>query len=248
MTDSRGPRCCSGPRHPLSEWADVNLLVDVVNVFVDDDGAFGNPLGIVWSSPSTRRHEQQIAADLGFSATTFIDAVADRVATARIFTPTRELPFAGHPTVGLAAWLGANDDEVDAIKVPAGHVRVRTDGDMVFVTGLPEWTPAFELNRLTSPEEVEAVDPDAYGYGLHYVWAWLDEPAGRVRARIFAPEFGIREDEATGSAAMRLTAEQGRDLDIVQGRGSLLHTHVRYLGRQVEVGGRVSEAGMTELR
>ena len=62
------------------------------------------------------------------------------------------------------------------------------------------------------------------------------------------PAFGIREDEATGSAAMRLTADLGRDLEIVQGRGSLLHTHVRYLGQQVEVGGRVSEAEMTELR
>ena len=83
---------------------------------------------------------------------------------------------------------------------------------------------------------------------MHYVWAWLDEPARRVRARMFAPAFGIREDEATGSAAMRLTAELGRDLEIVQGEGSLLHTHVRYLGQQVEVGGLVSEAEMTELR
>ena len=209
----------------------MNLLVSVVNVFVDDAGAHGNPLGIVWASPSTHKHEQQIAADLGFSETIFIDAVADRVATARIFTPTRELPFAGHPTVGLAAWLRSNGDEVTSINVPAGSVRVRIDGDLVFVAAQPEWAPAFELNQLTSPAEVEAVDPDAYGLGLHYVWAWLDEPAGRVRARIFAPEFGIREDEATGSAAMRLTARLGRDLEIVQGKGSLLQTRGSQHGR-----------------
>ena len=80
------------------------------------------------------------------------------------------------------------------------------------------------------------------------MWAWLDEPAGRVRARIFAPEFGIREDEATGSAAMRLTARLGRDLEIVQGKGSLLQTHGSQLGRHVKVGGRMSEASTTELR
>ena len=222
--------------------------MNVVNVFIDDVGAHGNPLGIVWASPSTRKHEQEIAADLGFSETIFIDAVTDRAATARIFTPARELPFAGHPTVGLAAWLRSSGDEVKTINVPAGSVRVRFDGDLVFATALPEWTPAFELDQLASPAEVEAVDPDAYGLGLHYVWAWLDEPARRVRARMFAPEMRIREDEATGSAAVRLTAELGRDLQIVQGEGSLLYTHVRYLGQQVEVGGRVSEARDTELR
>ena len=216
--------------------------MDVVNVFVDDTGAHGNPLGIVWASPSTRKHEQQIAADLGFSETIFIDGLVDRVATARIFTPRQELPFAGHPTVGLAAWLRSKGDEIKAIKVPAGSVRVRFDGDLVFVTAMPEWTPAFEIARLDTPAEVEAVDPDAYRQGLHYVWAWIDEEARRVRARMFAPELGIREDEATGAAAVRLTAELGRDIEIVQGQGSLLHTHVRYLGQQVEVGGRVSDA------
>lgn len=225
----------------------MNLLVNVVNVFVNEEGAHGNPLGIVWASPSTRKHEQEIAADLGFSETVFIDGVAGGVAKARIFTPTQELSFAGHPTVGLAAWLAAAGDDVKAITVPAGSVRVRVDGDRVFVTALPEWAPAFELNQLSSPEEVAAVDPDAYGAGLHYVWAWLDESQRRVRARVFAPELGVREDEATGSAAVRLTAELGRDLTIVQGRGSILHTHVRYLGQQVEVGGLVSDARVTDL-
>lgn len=226
----------------------MNLLVNVVNVFVDDEGANGNPLGILWASPSTRRHEQDIAADLGFSETVFIDRLADGVASARIFTPTRELPFAGHPTVGLAAWLHSNGDDVRAISVPAGHVRVRVDGDLVFVTALPEWAPEFEIDQLPSPSAVDAVDRDAYAVGLHYVWAWIDEPARKVRARMFAPDLGVREDEATGSAAVRLTAELGRDLEIRQGQGSILRTHVRYLGRQIEVGGRVSEARITELR
>lgn len=226
----------------------MNLIVNVVNVFVDPAGAHGNELGIVWASPSTRKHEQAIAADLGYSETIFIDGVADGAASARIFTPARELPFAGHPTVGLAAWLRDNGDEVKDINVPAGSVRVRFDDDLVFVRALPAWAPPFELDQLDTPDDIDAVDPDAYGMGLHYVWAWLDEPQKRVRARMFAPEYGIREDEATGSAAVRLTAELGRDLEIVQGQGSVLHTHVRYLGQQIEVGGRVSPARALELR
>lgn len=225
----------------------MSLLIDVVNVFIDDAGRFGNPLGILWSSPATRGHEQQIAADLGFSETIFIDEATRGEARARIFTPAAELPFAGHPTVGLAAWLHAAGDDIRAIVVPAGEVRVRIDGDLVFVRALPEWAPPFELEQLESVAAVDAVDPDAYGIGLHYVWSWVDEAAGSVRARMFGPELGIREDEATGAAAVRLTAELARDLEIRQGAGSRLHTHSRYLGQQVEVGGRTSPARRFEL-
>jgi predicted PhzF superfamily epimerase YddE/YHI9 len=226
----------------------MSLLVSMVRVFTDDAGEHGNPLGILWSSPQTRRREQQIAADLGFSETVFIDQVDGAAARARIFTPTRELPFAGHPTVGLAAWLRAGGEELTAIDVPAGRVRVRTEGDEDFVTALPDWAPPFELTELPSPADVDAVDPDAFADGQHYLWAWSDETAGDVRARMFGPELGIREDEATGAAAVRLTAHLGRDLRIVQGRGSVLRTHPRYLGQQIEVGGRTSEASVVELR
>ncbi|GAA1978266.1 PhzF family phenazine biosynthesis protein [Microbacterium pumilum] len=226
----------------------MSLLVNVVRVFVDERGEHGNPLGIVWASPSTDRREQQIAADLGFSETIFIDEVADGSATARIFTPRQELPFAGHPTVGLAAWLHANGDAIKTLDVPAGRAHVRVDGEFVFVAALPAWSPDFEIDQFDSAEEVDAVDPQAYGEGLFYVWAWLDEEERRVRARMFAPEFGIREDEATGAAAVRLTAALGLDLEIVQGAGSLLYTHVRHGGQQIEVGGRVSEATAIEQR
>lgn len=223
-------------------------FANIVNVFVDAQGQHGNPLGILWSSASTRGREQQIAYDLGFSETIFIDAVDGTDARARIFTPTRELPFAGHPTVGLAAWLRESGDDIRSISLPAGSVRVRTDGELVYVTAIPDWAPVFELERLDTPQQVEAVDPDAYGIGAHYVWSWLDEPARRVRARMFAPALGIREDEATGAAAIRLTAAIGRDLEIIQGAGSELFTHVRYLGQQIEVGGRTVDAGAVDTR
>jgi predicted PhzF superfamily epimerase YddE/YHI9 len=54
------------------------------------------------------------------------------------------------------------------------------------------------------------------------VWTWLDEAAGEVRARVFPQEIGIDEDEATGSAALRLVAVLGRPVTIRQGRGSVL--------------------------
>ena len=145
------------------------------------------------------------------------------------------------------AWLRSTDEDVKEIDVPAGSARVRFDGDRVFVNALPQWCPEFTFTQLDEASEVTAVDPDAYSFGANYVWAWIDREAGTVRSRMFAPDLGIREDEATGAAAVRLTAELGRDLDITQGLGSRVYTHARYLGQQVEVGGRVSDARLMEL-
>jgi len=66
--------------------------------------------------------------------------------------------------------------------------------------------------------------------------------AGVVRARVFVPEEGIPEDEATGAAALRLCAELGRAIEIRQGKGSLLHARPGTDGT-VEVGGRVLYVG-----
>lgn len=46
-----------------------------------------------------------------------------------------------------------------------------------------------------------------------------DETRGRIRARVFAPDFGIAEDPATGSASMTLCAALGRPVAIDQGPG-----------------------------
>ena len=70
------------------------------------------------------------------------------------------------------------------------------------------------------------------------VWAWEDEAAGRLRARVFPNGIGIAEDEATGAAALQLGALLGRDLVIRQGEGSELHVRPGRDGT-VAVGGRV---------
>lgn len=77
---------------------------------------------------------QQIAAEFGYSETTFVLPPEDRANTAhvRIFTPTREIPFAGHPNVGtafvLASYATAKDEtlpEVLLFEEAAGLVPVR---------------------------------------------------------------------------------------------------------------------------
>ncbi len=206
----------------------------VLRVFVNEDGEWGNPLGVFLDGAAVpERRRQEVAGELGFSETVFVeDRAAGRL---RIYTPKVELPFAGHPTVG-AAWLLAREGSpVAALQTPAGEVAVRYAGAETFVAARPEWAPPFEYRRLGSPAAVRGLDAAAARANT-YAWAWIDEAAGTVRARSFVPEAGIAEDEATGSAAIGLCARLARPLVIHQGHGSVLRCLPAGGGR-VEVGG-----------
>lgn len=70
----------------------------------------GNPLAVFPRADGlTGEIMQKIAREFNFSETVFVfpPETADGTRRARIFTPTTELPFAGHPTVGTAFVLAA---------------------------------------------------------------------------------------------------------------------------------------------
>lgn len=79
----------------------------VLDVFTDT--AFGgNPLALLPEAEGLRGTQMQlIAREFNLSETAFVLPPRNRGEThrLRIFTPTRELPFAGHPTVGAALAL-----------------------------------------------------------------------------------------------------------------------------------------------
>jgi trans-2,3-dihydro-3-hydroxyanthranilate isomerase len=69
----------------------------------------GNPLAVVTDCEGLSASQMQaIAQEFNLSETVFVLDPLDPVNTARlrIFTPARELPFAGHPTVGAAVLIG----------------------------------------------------------------------------------------------------------------------------------------------
>jgi predicted PhzF superfamily epimerase YddE/YHI9 len=189
--------------------------------------------------PEARR--QAVAHELGFSETVFVDDPEG--GAIRIFTPGLELPFAGHPTVGTA-WLLAREGHAgDLLRPPAGEVEVRRQGagneELTFVAARAEWSPPWELIEYGSPAEIEALEGSPGDREDEiYLWAWADSEAGVVRSRCFSLADGVGEDEATGSAAIMLAAALGRELEIHQGEGSLLHARPLGPGR-AEVGGRV---------
>ena len=91
----------------------------------------GNPLAVCVDQAVIDAAEmQQVAREFNLSETVFVSTDVHPFPT-RIFTPTNELPFAGHPTIGTAVVLGllgfAPDGQV-VLAEGVGDVRCSVDG------------------------------------------------------------------------------------------------------------------------
>jgi predicted PhzF superfamily epimerase YddE/YHI9 len=223
--------------------------VHVVRVFTDTEGNFGNPLGVVLDTTGlTDERRQAIATELNFSETVFVEDVAQ--AQIRIFTPAAEIPLAGHPLVGTS-WLlsqvaGRPIDTLRPLK--AANVETWFENGVTWIRARIVDAPPWRFVQLATPAEVEALPvPAAPEHDLHEFWAWVDEPAGHLRARVFAARYAIAEDEATGSGALRLLELLPRPLRITQGRGSVIHARPASASSRGEIGGRVVRDGVRSI-
>jgi PhzF family phenazine biosynthesis protein len=116
-------------------------LVDVFG-----QGAFtGNPLAVVLDADGLDGQTmQRMARWLNLSETTFLlpPTTPDADYRVRIFTLDRELPFAGHPTLGSChAWLTAGGQPLRPGEVVqecgAGLVTIRRDGERLAFAAPP---------------------------------------------------------------------------------------------------------------
>ncbi len=84
----------------------MKLSFATLDVFTDRRFE-GNPLAVVFDADALDdRRMQAIACEFGHPETVFmLKPAAGGTARVRIFTPSMELPFAGHPTVGTAVLL-----------------------------------------------------------------------------------------------------------------------------------------------
>ena len=107
------------------------------DVFTDRPFA-GNPLAIVEDADALSAEQMQtIAREFNLSETIFVMAPRDpdNTARVRIFFPTDEVPFAGHPTIGCALHLAGRSG--------AGRILLEEEAGLVPVTiddGLAEFT------------------------------------------------------------------------------------------------------------
>jgi trans-2,3-dihydro-3-hydroxyanthranilate isomerase len=97
----------------------TGLTFYLVDVFAEEKYA-GNQLSVVRNASALSSDQmQRIANEMHFSETTFIlsDKEQNGGYDVRIFTPARELPFAGHPTLGTAYVIRQNIAEGTINKV-----------------------------------------------------------------------------------------------------------------------------------
>lgn len=237
------------------------LTYHILDVFTERPFG-GNPLAVVLGADHLSTSEMQtIAREFNLSETVFVltSASPGHTARIRIFTPSRELPFAGHPTLGTAVLLAelraplgnGHSDAIIALEEEVGSIRVGVRmriGAAAFgefdapkianaVEGLPEpeqiaasvsLIPAeigFENHK---PTVIRGVPPFAFVpvanleamakvrvAPQHWARAFTDKGIMGVylytrqcvrtqsafHARMFAPDLGVPEDPATGSAA-----------------------------------------------
>jgi len=155
----------------------------VVDVFTSEPLA-GNQLAVFTDAreiPEDRL--QPLARELNYSETTFVyPPSGDGHVRMRIFTPSAELPFAGHPTLGTAFVLAA--------PLQLGEIRIETAGGTVpvrleregarIVFGRME-QPLPTVERFARGRELEAalgvesqLPVDLYDNGVRHVYLALD--------------------------------------------------------------------------
>ncbi len=255
---------------------------------------------------------QRIARELNLSETVFVEeaTVAGCVKSLRIFTPLREIVFAGHPTVGASYVLveeGSIPKGIEhfSVQEKIGPVAIRiemSEPPMVWLETPPisferpfdraACSEALRLNRSElldiDPQIVNAGNPtllvavkdksvvDRASIDLN-LWSKLNKDYPNpfctfvfaptdsgAYSRMFAPEYGIMEDPATGSSTGplgafmkrygllpnaglgRFVSEQGTKM----GRRSLLHFEISvdHGEERISVGGHVTPLAEAVMR
>jgi trans-2,3-dihydro-3-hydroxyanthranilate isomerase len=260
----------------------------VVDVFTDQP-LEGNPLAVFPDASGIDNVTmQKIAKELNLSETSFVIPAtrADCVAGVRIFTPEKEMAFAGHPTIGTSFVLLDEgslpaDKNQFVLEEKVGPVPIRVDKGPCPLIWLrtPPISEGQTFDRTIcaralgiNSDDLLDIDPQLVSAGNPTLFIALKDGDAVDRARLdshgctvlkgkyhepmcvfvfapasygaysrmFAPDYGIAEDPATGSstgplaafmirhglitgaAGTRFISEQGTRM----GRRSILHVQV----------------------
>jgi len=159
------------------------VAYEIVDVFTDRPFA-GNPLAVVYGAEDLAGDQMHaLAREFNLAETVFVLPPTDGDATyrARIFTPERELPFAGHPSVGAAVTTMRRGD------FPAGRVvqecgagllpiEVREAGSATLTGGTPtlgeplDPRPLLAMAGLSADDHGGLAAPRSAGCGLSWVF------------------------------------------------------------------------------
>ena len=209
----------------------MRLAFRILNVFtVDGDRLSGNPLCVFEDARELSTVQMQaLARQMNLSETTFITPSERATAHVRIFTPTFEMPFAGHPMLGTAHVVrslrgGASapsGEQVPSVtlEVEAGIIPVTCDGTRYTlraarapVTRAPAASRVELARMLSLPDDAITGDPLWVDTGVEQLVLPLGSPslvrrATAVPALIEQHGYSDRRDEAMAYVWARDGAE-----------------------------------------
>lgn len=173
------------------------LIVDVFAI-----GRYtGNQLAVIIGHPD-RPTMQQLALEMNYSETTFITAEKpiDGGYDVRIFTPSNELPFAGHPTLGTATVIREfyePDAEKINLNLKVGQIAVDfgDDGIAWMQQRAPEFGHIYDAAEVAAALGIEEDDIDTrfpvqeVSTGLPFIIAPLKTLSAVQKAKTHLPNF-----------------------------------------------------------
>lgn len=218
-----------------------SVLVKVLQVFVNENREYGNAVGIIIDEKrkSNLHLRQQISNKLGFSETVYINDID--TGEVNIFNPVQDVDFSGHALIGTAYYIHTIlQKSISSLQCKIGKIDIWEENNLSWVRASLDGTPPWIIKQLNNASEVDQISQSDIPSNHTMVWSWKDESKGIIRARTFAPDWGIPEDEANGSGSMQLASILHRSLEIHHGKGSVIYA--KSAGNGVsDVGGRVKE-------
>lgn len=166
----------------------------------------GNPLAVFYDAVGlTKEQMQALTKEMNLSETTFVLPPVDsaHAARVRIFNPTAEMPFAGHPTVGtgfVLAQRGNSRGRTLSLEVEAGTVDVtvhRAESGAVTGTTIVAPQPLTLGNKVSASVVAECANlevadvietthpPTVASTGFPFVVAEVSESALRRAEPVF---------------------------------------------------------------
>lgn len=193
----------------------------LLNVFAESVFG-GNPLCVFESGEGLSDQEMQaLALQFNLSETTFVLPSAAATARVRIFTPTFEMAFAGHPTLGSAHAVRELRSAGDAVtlEMKAGRIPVRAKGDTWTLTAN---APTHREAGISRGElaAMLAIAPDDVLEGAR----WVDTGSEQLIIPLISVD-AVRRTAPVADRLKAITSSQGRSMAYVfapSGEGRLL--------------------------
>lgn len=218
----------------------LTLTTNNVKVFVNNEGEYGNLHSIIFdeSKKLNNKTRQHIAKKTGLSETVFINNKT--TGDIDIFNPVETCPFAGSALLGTASFLNTiNKTPLTHLISSGKKIVFWQKGKIIYIRMKKTLLPPWNYKQLENPTVVNNVTVEStYQLKHTVIWSWINKEKGIIRARTFASDWGIPEDEANGSGSMGLAAQLGQELKVHHGKGSIIYAN-SLSDEYAETGGKV---------